>query len=295
MPDETTYNVSLSLPQAQAETIAAALTELLWPPADAVGFFDNEDGTWRVEASFSQRPDSKALGDFFAAHGAGDCELSFGDVPPADWVAITQSNLHPLRAGRFLIHGSHDRDLAYASRWAIEINAGQAFGTAHHGSTLGCLQAIDALAKRERVKSVLDIGTGTGILAIAAARAWPARIVASDIDPVAVAIAEQNIRLNRAATSIRTVVTAGLGHQMIRTAAPFDLVIANILARPLMHMANGIARATRLGGMIILSGITCDQAEGVLATYAAAGFTRLRRFTNSEWVTLVLRRARIGA
>lgn len=295
MPDETTYNVSLSLPQAQAETLAAALTELLWPPAEAVGFFDNEDGTWRVEASFSERPDSKALGDFFAAHGAGDCELSFGDVPPADWVSITQSNLHPLQAGRFLIHGSHDRACARANQWAIEINAGQAFGTAHHGSTLGCLQAIDALAKCERVKSVLDIGTGTGILAIAAARAWPARIVASDIDPVAVAIAEQNIRLNRAATSIRTVVTAGLGHQVIRTAAPFDLVIANILARPLMHMANDIAQATRLGGMIILSGITCDQAEGVLATYGAAGFTRLRRFTNSEWVTLVLRRARIGA
>lgn len=295
MPDQTTYNVSLSLPREQAETIASALTELLWPPADAVGFFDNEDGTWRVEASFSQRPDSKTLEDFFAAHGAGDCELSFGDVPPADWVAITQSNLHPLRAGRFLIHGSHDRAHARANQWAIEINAGQAFGTAHHGSTLGCLQAIDALAKCERVKSVLDIGTGTGILAIAAARIWRARIIASDIDPVAVAIAEQNIRSNGAANSIRMVTTAGLGHQAIRSAAPFDLVIANILARPLKHMANGIARATRPGGVIILSGIMCDQAEGVLATYGAAGFTRLRRFTNLEWETLVLRRTRIGA
>lgn len=287
--------MSLSLPRERAETIAAALTELLWPPADAVGLFDNEDGTWRVEASFSQRPDSKALHNFFAAHGAGNCELSFGDVPPADWVAITQSNLHPLRAGRFLIHGSHDRDLARANRWAIEINAGQAFGTAHHGSTLGCLQAIDALAKSERVKSVLDIGTGTGILAIAAARAWPARIVASDIDPVAIAVAEQNIRLNQAANSIRTITAAGLNHQTIHTAAPFDLVIANILARPLKHMANGIARATRPGGSIILSGILCDQAEGVLATYRAAGFSRLRRFANSEWVTLVLRRTRLGA
>ena len=290
MTQETTYNASLSLPKEGAEALAAALTELLWPPADAVGLFDNEDGTWRVEASFAERPDGESLKEFVEAHGAEGHEISFGDVPPADWVAISQSNLHPVRAGRFLIHGSHDRAMAHGKRWAIEVDAGQAFGTAHHGSTLGCLKAIDDLAKREPIKTVLDIGTGTGILAIAAARAWPARVIASDIDPIAIGVAEENFRLNQLARTITTVTTAGLGHTIIRESAPFDLVIANILARPLMSMAHGIARAVKPGGLVILSGITRKQAEGVAATYRAAGFTRLRRFTISDWVTLALRR-----
>ena len=290
MTQETTYNASLSLPKEGAEALAAALTELLWPPAYAVGLFDNEDGTWRVEASFAERPDGESLKEFVEAHGAEGHEISFGDVPPADWVSISQSNLHPVHAGRFLIHGSHDRAMAHGKRWAIEVDAGQAFGTAHHGSTLGCLKAIDDLAKREPIKTILDIGTGTGILAIAAARAWPARVIASDIDPIAIGVAEENFRLNQLARTITTVTTAGLGHTIIRESAPFDLVIANILARPLMSMAHGIARAVKPGGLVILSGITRKQAEGVAATYRAAGFTRLRRFTISDWVTLALRR-----
>jgi len=290
MTQKTTYNASLSLPREAAESLAAALTELLWPPAGAVGLFDNEDGTWRVEASFAERPNNDSLKAFLDAHGAKGQEVSFGDVPPADWVSISQSNLHPVRAGRFMVHGSHDRTKAHGNRWAIEVDAGQAFGTAHHGSTLGCLRAIDDLAKRETVKSVLDIGTGTGILAIAAARAWQARIIASDIDPVAVGIAEENFRLNGISRQITTVTTAGLGHAVIREAAPYDLVIANILARPLKGMAHDIARAVKPGGVVILSGITRKQAEGVAATYRAAGFTRLRRFTISDWVTLALRR-----
>lgn len=290
MSQQTIYNASLSLPRETAEKLASALTELLWPPADAVGLFDNEDGTWRVEVSFSERPDHRGLKTFLEQHGSKGHEISFGDVPPADWVSISQSNLHPVRAGRFLVHGSHDRAQAHRNRWAIEIDAGQAFGTAHHGSTLGCLQAIDDLAKRESVGSVLDIGTGTGILAIAAARAWPVRIIASDNDPIAVSVAEGNFRLNRLAGEITSVVSAGLAHAIIREAAPYDLIIANILARPLIDMANDIARAVRPGGMLVLSGITRKQAEGVAATYRAAGFTRLRRFTISDWVTLALRR-----
>lgn len=290
MREETTYNASLSLPRESAEQIAAALTELLWPPADAIGLFDNEDGTWRVEASFSQRPDKKALKAFLTEHGAGDCDLAFGDVPQADWVAITQSNLHPVRAGRFFVHGSHDREHAHSNRWAIEIDAGQAFGTAHHGSTLGCLVAIDDLAKREPVQNVLDIGTGTGVLAIAAARAWNACAIATDIDPIAVNVARANFRLNGTSGQTTAITASGLRHRLIRNGGPYDLIIANILARPLKDMARDIARITRTGGIVILSGITKKQAEGVAAAYRAACFTHLRRFTVSDWVTLVLRR-----
>lgn len=290
MTDETAYKASVSLPREVAETIAAALTELLWPPADAIGLFDNEDGTWRVEATFQDRPDEAALDAFLRTHGAEDFELAFGDVPPADWVAISQSGLHPVRAGRFVVHGSHDRDTAARNRWSIEIDAGQAFGTAHHGSTLGCLKAIDDLAKRETVRNVLDLGAGTGILAIAAAQAWRTRVTASDIDPVAVDIARQNVRLNRAAHGVATVTANGLDAPVIRENGPYDLVIANILARPLVGLAHEIARAVRPGGLVILSGITTKQAEAVAAAYQVVGFTRLRRFAVSDWVTLALRR-----
>jgi len=290
MTGEAAYKASVSLPREIAENIAAVLTELLWPPADAVGLFDNEDGTWRVEATFSDRPDEAAMDTFLRAHGAEDFNLAFDDVPPADWVAISQSGLHPVRAGRFLVHGGHDRGKVARNRYAIEIDAGQAFGTAHHGSTIGCLMAIDELAKRSVLRNVLDVGTGTGILAIAAVRAWRARVTASDIDPVAVKTARQNVRVNGAAQHVTTVLAGGLNAPAIRESSPYDLVIANILVRPLIGLAHDIARALRPGGIVILSGITIKQAEGVAAAYRAAGFTRLRRLTVSGWVTLALRR-----
>lgn len=288
---ETSFcKATFALPQPIADTAATALSELFWPPAQAVGLFDNEDGTWRVEATFAGRPDAGALKDFLASHGADNVAVAFEAVPEADWVSISQARLRPVRAGRFLVHGSHDMSRAGRSRWAIEIDAAQAFGTAHHGSTRGCLHAIDDLAKREVFKSVLDIGTGTGVLAIAAARVWPARVLASDIDPVAVAIARENIARNGVTRNVSVVTAASLGHPAIRTGSPRDLVIANILARPLSAMARGIARVLRPGGVVVLSGITGEQAGRVAAAYGAAGFARLRRYSLSEWVTLTLRR-----
>ena len=292
MHDGTSYKASLTLPRRLAETIAAALSELLWPPADAVGLFDEGDGCWRVEATFRERPDEAALKDFLHRQGLSNVSVSFEEVPGADWVAITQERLHPVRAGRFLIHGSHDRANTQHNRWAIEIEAAQAFGTAHHESTCGCLMAIDDLAKREHVEYVLDIGTGTGILAIAAARTWRAHVIASDIDPVAVAIAKGNVRCNGVLDTVACVTACGLAHPVIRANAPFDLVIANILATPLIAMAHEIARALRPGGIVILSGITRGQAGRVAAAYCAAGFARLRQFAISEWATLNLRRVR---
>jgi len=289
MADQTSHKAIISLPRSLAETISAALNELYWPPAEAIGLFDNEDGTWRVEATFEGKPDVTALKDFLSHEGAGEYAVSIEEIPDADWVSISQAGLHPVRAGRFTVHGSHDRDAAHGSRWAIEIEAGQAFGTAHHGSTLGCLRAIDDLAKKKQFDCVLDIGTGTGVLAIAAARAWRVQVIASDIDPIAQKTARENVRRNGAEAYVQTITAEGLAHPLIRGNCPYDLVIANILATKLIAMAQAIARALRPGGIVILSGITRVQAGRVAAAYGAAGFTRLRQFTIYDWVTLTLR------
>lgn len=284
------YKAVLKLPRSEAETIASALSELYWPSPEAVGLFDNEDGCWRVEATFASKPDEAALKDFISLQGADDFTVSFEAIPDADWVSISQAGLHPVHAGRFVIHGCHDRDTVQENRWAIEIEAGQAFGTAHHGSTLGCLQAIDDLAKKFEFDSVLDIGAGTGVLAIAAARVWKAKIIASDLDPVAEKTAHENVIRNEAASYVQTITAEGLAHPLIRENSPYDLVIANILATPLIVMAHDIAKALRPGGMVILSGITSEQAARVAAAYGAAGFTRHRQITIGDWVTLTLRR-----
>ncbi len=289
MADQTSHKAIISLPRSLAETISVALNELYWPPAEAIGLFDNKDGTWRVEATFEGKPDVTLLKDFLRREGAGEYAVSIEEIPDADWVSISQAALHPVRAGRFIVHGSHDRDAAHGSRWAIEIEAGQAFGTAHHGSTLGCLRAIDDLAKKNQFDCVLDIGTGTGVLAIAAARAWRVQVIASDNDPIAQKTACENVRRNGAKAYVQTITAEGLAHPLIRGNCPYDLVIANILANPLIAMAQAIARALRPGGIVILSGITREQAGRVAAAYGAAGFTRLRQFTICDWVTLTLR------
>ena len=289
MAGPSSHKAVISLSKSDAETLAATMSELFWPLPDAIGLFDNKDGSWCVEASFSQMPDEATLKEFVRLQNVSEFSLSFEEIPDADWVSLSQAGLHPVRAGRFFIHGSHDRARAHSHRWAIEIEAGQAFGTAHHGSTLGCLTAIDDLAKRNYFGRVLDIGTGTGVLAIAAARVWRAQIIASDLDPIAQLTAQENIRRNCAGSYVHAITATGLSHPLIRESSPYDLVIANILAKPLMAMAQDIAKALSPGGVVILSGITRKQARHVTAAYGAAGFICLARYTSSEWVTLTLR------
>ncbi|RMF07944.1 MAG: 50S ribosomal protein L11 methyltransferase [Alphaproteobacteria bacterium] len=286
----TCCKLILEAPKATVEALSLALSELMADPAEAVALLESGGGSWRLEAYFSAPPEEGPLRALLESLGCA-APYSIAEVPERDWVAESQSALHPVRAGPFVIHGRHDRERLPRVRTAIEIDAGQAFGTAHHGSTRGCLIALERLAKCEEFDRVLDVGTGSGILAIAAARLWQARIVASDIDPVAVGIAERNFTLNQVGTRIRAITAGGLDHPAIRGSAPYDLVMANILARPLCRMAHGFAGLLRSGATALLSGLTSAQAAPVAAAYRAAGFTRVASLPpihEGDWVTLVL-------
>lgn len=290
MSEASCYQVRLFLDREDAERLSAVLSELYWPPPDAVGMFEADGGRWQLDAYFPDRPEERDFRNFLAAHDLGDSFFLISSIADTDWVALTQSRLHPVRAGKFLIHGSHDRRTVARNRWSIEIDAAQAFGTAHHGSTQGCLEMLDILGKEERFANGLDLGTGTGVLAIVAARLWRARVLASDIDPVATQTAEANVRANGVSRYVTSVTATGLAHREIRRRAPYDLITANILARPLMALAPPAARVTKSGSLVVLSGIIRAQSARVAAAYRAAGFTRHRKITIGDWVTLSLRR-----
>jgi ribosomal protein L11 methyltransferase len=210
------------------------------------------------------------------------------DLADADWVALSLSGLPPVRAGRFFVYGAHDAGRVPAGAIALRIEAGAAFGTGHHGTTVGCLLAYDALLKSRPFNSILDVGTGTGVLAIAAARAGARSVVGTDIDPVSVRVAFANARLNRARCRFRN--ARGLNDPLVRREGRYDLVFANILARPLIELAGGIARAVKPGGAVILSGLLRAQARPVRAAYVACGFRCVRRLDLDAWTTLVMAR-----
>lgn len=207
----------------------------------------------------------------------------------ADWVGESLAGLSPVRVGRYIVFGGHDRDELPPSGLRIQIDAGQAFGTGHHGTTAGCLEAIDRLLRRRAFSRVLDIGTGSGILAIAVAKAARGRILATDIDPLAVAIARENAALNRVARRATFVHAAGVRSATIRSNGPFDLIVANILARPLIRLAPDVAPLLAPGGWVVLSGLLPDQRSRVVHAYAAAGVYLDRSYERNGWTTLLLR------
>jgi ribosomal protein L11 methyltransferase len=211
------------------------------------------------------------------------------ELPEIDWVAKSLESLKPVRAGRFLVHGSHDRDAIRINDIAIEIEAGQAFGTGHHGTTAGCLRMIEDILNREQPRNGLDLGTGSAVLAIGLARMARIPVLATDFDPVAVEVARENIRLNRVADLVTAFTANGFRHRMLE-GRRFDLIVANILARPLMHLAPEMARHLAPGGSLILSGILDRQRWQVIAAYTTQGFRHLRTLQLGEWVTLHLKR-----
>lgn len=279
-----------------ARTLAGALQNLIDPPPEALSVFeaDGRDITvpWRITAYYEIAPDPKRLRQTLQHIIDMDIpEPRLEAVPDLNWVALSQAALPAVRAGRFWVYGAHDRSRVPQGPGAILIEAGEAFGTAHHATTYGCLLAVDRLTRSHRFKEVLDLGCGTGVLAIAVARAQPqARIMASDIDPASVDVARGNIANNRAGGRISAVCAKGLDHPELRKRARYDLLMANILAAPLIALAKDIARVVRPGGAIVLSGLLTHQAREIIAKYRAAGFTLEDHGRFAGWSTLVLRR-----
>ncbi|MDT8856868.1 50S ribosomal protein L11 methyltransferase [Paracoccaceae bacterium Fryx2] len=287
-----TYTALTTLPgQDAAEDLAEAL-ERLTPEPTGVGVFEIEDGSglWEVGAYFLETPDDIALAILAAAYGAAPFALS--ELPEIDWVAKVRRELSPVDAGRFFVYGSHDAGKVPEGRIGLMIEATVAFGTGHHGTTLGCLRAFDRLALAGFAPArVADIGCGTAVLAMAAAAVLPdALIIASDIDQVAVDVAQANVSINGLEGRLTCVEAAGFAHPVLKEAAPFDLVFANILKGPLIELAPDMAAHVAPGGLVILSGLLVVQAEAVTAAYVASGFTLESRDDIGEWATLVLRR-----
>jgi ribosomal protein L11 methyltransferase len=302
-----------------ARRLADALAEAFDSSEAAVAAFERPDGGWGFEAHFTHAPDEGALRDLIGAVAGEPAAraLVLETVAARDWVAASLAGLKPVSAGRFVVHGSHDRTRVPAHRIGIEIEAALAFGTGHHGTTRGCLLALDRWLKRRRLRQapsptlrrirlrapryggrargrgkmrILDVGTGTGVLAIAAAKALRVPVIASDIDGSAVAVARANARANAAGTLVDLVHAGGLDARRLRERGPFDLVFANILLPPLRRLAAPIARALAPGGRVILSGLLATQAPAAIAAYRAQGLELEAAIPLDEWVTLMLAR-----
>ena len=275
---------SLDLAQVLADTIDAHMN------VDAMAVTINEtdevQALWNVVAYFE---------DEAAAQGASiTLSISGGvvaPVPDVDWVRRSLEGLAPVTAGRFFLHGSHDRDRRRSGGHSFEIDAGTAFGTGHHGTTAGCMMILDAILKQRKPQRIFDLGCGTGVLAIAAAKACHVRVLATDIDPEAVRVTKLNAILNNLGPQVRALTAAGLHHHAIREAGPFDLIFANILARPLVQLAQGLCKLVAPGGTIILSGLTGDQLRWVSAAYKNRGLVPTHIVKIENWVAMAMTRA----
>jgi ribosomal protein L11 methyltransferase len=298
IPHQITHRLLLDTDGPTARRLADLIGETLDPEDAAIAAFEQADGrTWRLEVFFASEPDAEALRAVIAgvAGSAAAGQATFDAVAARDWVAASLDGLKPVEAGRFFVHGGHDRALARPHRVNVEIDAALAFGTGHHGTTRGCLMALDALLKQRRPGKVLDVGTGTGVLAIAAAKALKRTIHATDIDPVAVAVAKENRKLNATPAYIRLGVASGLRHSAVVDGIPFDAILANILYKPLTKLAPAIARAAAPGGTLILSGLLVSDVPGTLSAYRAQGFSLVARRHLEGWATLTLRRGGAAA
>lgn len=287
-----TYSALTTLPgEEPAQSLAAAMERMV-PEPTGVGVFEIEDGSglWEVGGYFLEPPDQVMLEVLATAFGAKPFALS--ELPEVDWVAHVRRELSPVDAGRFFVFGSHDADKVPSGRVPLQIEATVAFGTGHHGTTLGCLLAFDRLLTEGwRPAKVADIGCGTAVLAMAAAATLPeALVIASDIDRVAVDVAEANVAINHLEGRVECLEAAGLDHARIRAAGPYDLVFANILKGPLIELVPSIATHLATGGRAILSGLLSVQADSVTAAYVASGLVLNNRSDIGEWSTLVLQK-----
>ena len=278
----TTFTALTTLPgRINASDLGDAL-ERLTPEPIGVGVFELEDGSglWEVGAYFSEKPDDISLALLAAVFQAEEFKIS--ELPQIDWVSKVQRSLKPVVAGRFFVYGSHDSDKVPPDCEPLLIEASMAFGTGHHGTTKGCLLALEQLITDGfKAKNVIDVGCGTAVLAMAAARIFSANVIASDIDSVAHSVAKMNILANGLDRNIQCFEASGFAHEQIKTKNPFDLIFANILLAPLLAIATDISKYSLSGGYVVLSGILSEQAELVVNKYTGVGFLSIQ--SDRDW------------
>jgi ribosomal protein L11 methyltransferase len=276
---------------AQVLNLAQALADLIdeHVAIDALAVTVNETdeklALWNIVAYFDDEASARDAAQILAL-----TVFHVAPVPDVDWVRKSLEGLPPVATGRFFLHGSHDRDKRRGGGVSLEIDAATAFGTGHHGTTSGCLALLDRILKYRRPQRIFDLGCGTGVLAIAAAAAVKRRVLATDIDAEAVRVTIDNARLNGMVPNIQCVTAAGLHHPAIRTSAPYDLIFANILARPLVQLAHGISHLLMPGGIVILSGLTVDQKRWVEASYCARGLRPLGYVRTENWIAMAMQK-----
>src|SRR5450755_328737 len=277
--------------EVAAKRVVDLLTESFFEGQAAIAAFEGAGGRWEITMHFEQAPDETSIRELvrLAAGDEAAQDIAFDKVEAKDWVKATLEELVPVRAGRFIVHGHHDRARIPPNKLGIEIEAALAFGTGHHGTTRGCLLLLDCVLKAHDPRRVLDLGTGTGVLAIAAAKALRRSVLASDIDPLSVRVARDNARLNGAGDLVETIRATGFSAPEFAHRGPFDLVLANILANPLRQMATPMARHLAPSALVILSGLLPPQAQGVIAAYCARGLVLERHLQIEGWSSLLLR------
>ncbi|MBB3309025.1 ribosomal protein L11 methyltransferase [Rhizobium sp. BK196] len=284
----------VSTTEKQAEEILDLLGEVFGEEDFAIGTteIDEKKDIWEASVYMMAEDEADVRSRVEAALSQAfpDAALSREVIPDVDWVSKSLEGLRPVRAGRFLVHGSHDRDKVRIGDIAIEIDAGQAFGTGHHGTTAGCLEVIDRVLRARKVRNALDLGTGSGVLAIAVRKLRNIPVLATDIDPIAVRVAAENVRRNGIASGISMVTAPGFHSTAFSEHGPFDLIIANILARPLIRMAPQLVTNLAPGGSVILSGILASQRWKVIAAYSGAKLRHVRTIWRNGWVTIHLDR-----
>lgn len=299
LPATVATVLELSTSGEKARALTELLGEVFDPTETAISAFEIEEGVttlslnapWKVEIYFATHPDEEAVRDLLRPIvGEVIDRTPFSTVNQQDWVAASLEGLRPVRAGRVLVHGAHDRDAVRVNDVAIEIEAALAFGTGHHGTTAGCLLALDAELKKRRPRHGLDVGTGTGILALALAKQIKRKVVAGDIDAIAVEVSAHNARLNHAPHALDLYIAPGLRHAKANRPGHFDLVFANILAGPLKRLAPSIARTLSPDGTLILSGLLAMDVAGVVSAYRHQGIHLASRSLREGWATLVMKK-----
>lgn len=284
--------ISVSLTKDQAYALVDAVMERDDLALTASAHEIEDTGEWIFEATCDSPPDIEAFNALANQVLGGTVSFSVEPIDPeVNWVAKSLEGLQPVIAGGFYVYGSHETVPVPAGLIGMRIDAAQAFGTGHHETTTGCLEAISIVLKRKRPTRLIDVGTGTGVLAIAMAKRLRLPVLATDIDPIAVETTVDNARDNGVGRLITGIEATGLNHAAIARGAPYDLVAANILAAPLVALAPGMGRITAAGGSVILSGLLDTQATRVIAAYAKQGLVLKQKIVRKDWATLILEKA----